>query len=406
MNKIRNHFPILNTKINNKPFVYLDNAATTQKPQQVIDAITYFYQYQNAPIHRSVYYLAEQATQLIEEVRHKVANFIAGKFNEIIFTKGTTEGINFIAATWATNHLKKDDEIVLTEMEHHANLLPWQQIAAKTGARLRFIPITADGTLNLGNIDAIITVKTKLVSLVHTSHALGTVNDLEPIIKKARAIGAKVMVDAAQAAPYQPINVKELDCDFLVFSGHKMLAPTGIGVLYISEKIQSEVPPYQFGGGMVYEADYYKATWLTSPARYEAGTLPVAQIIGLGAALDFIQENIDFNELKKHLAQLCAQAIEGLESIPGITILGPKNQLQEKGHLVSFLAKGFHPHDVGAFLDQYGIAVRTGHYCAQPLAKKLGIDGSIRMSFYAYNTPQEVELCINAIKQLVTIESF
>ncbi len=399
MNHIRNQFPLFTAAP--EQFVYLDSAATTQKPIQVIEAITKFYTYQNAPIHRSVYALAEQATCMVEQVRHKIATFIASESSEIIFTKGTTEGINFIASTWGLKHIQQDDEIVLTEMEHHANLLPWQQVSIQTGARLRFIPVTDEGLLNIENLDEIITAKTKLVSIVHTSHALGTVNNLQPIINRARLVGARVLIDAAQAVAYQPINVRDLDCDFLVFSGHKMLGPTGIGVLYISKKVQPQVPPYQYGGGMVYEADYQKASWLTPPACYEAGTLPIAQIIGLGAALDFIQDQIDFSVLKSYLAQLCTQVIEGLKLLSSVKILGPLEQLKQEGHLVSFIVDTIHPHDVGAFLDRYNIAVRTGHYCAQPLAKKLNIDGSIRISLYAYNNSYEIESFLNAMKSLL-----
>jgi cysteine desulfurase / selenocysteine lyase len=399
--KIKKDFPFLASK----NLIYFDNAATTHKPQQVIDAITKFYSSDYATIHRSIYKLSEQATQHFEHVRQDVAEFIGAKPEEIIFTQGTTYGINFIATAWARTTLKPGDEIVLTELEHHSNLIPWQQVSTQTGAVLKFIPINPDGSLDLENLSKIITERTKLVSSIHVSNAIGTHVDIATINKAARSVDAYFLIDAAQSVPHQKIDVKKLDADFLVFSGHKLLGPTGIGILYIKKEVQERIPPYQFGGGMVFHADYHTATWLKPPHCYEAGTPPIAQVIGLGAALSYIKKNIDYEKLKIHEASLCSHAITELQKIPGITLLGPLEQLKQKGHLLSFTVQGFHPHDVGAFLDHHAITVRSGHYCAQPLAQKLGIDGSIRISFYAYNSREEVDHFIDVMKKLVNKKS-
>ena len=395
--QLKKDFPLL--KATN--LIYFDNASTTHKPQHVIDAISSFYSTSYATVHRGIYKLSEQATTHFEQVRNDIANFLGAHSDEIIFTQGTTHGINFIATSWALKTFKANDEIVLTELEHHSNLIPWQQIAEQTGALLKFIPINAQGTLELENLSEIITKRTKLVSIVHVSNALGTHNDITTISKHARAVGARILLDAAQSVPHQKINLNSLDVDFLVFSGHKLLGPTGIGILYIKRAMQPEIPPYQFGGGMVFHANYYNATWLKSPQRYEAGTQPIAQVIGLGAALDYIKNNIDFDALTLHEAALCTRTIEGLQTIPGIRLLGPIQQLKQLGHIISFTLEGYHPHDIGAFLDAHNIAVRTGSYCAQPLAQKLGIDNSIRISFYAYNTLQEVDYFLEIMHKFV-----
>lgn len=396
MTMIKKDFPFLaSTNV-----TYFDNAATTHKPQQVIDAITTFYSTQYAPVHRSIYKLSEQATTQFEGVRAQIAAFIGADADEIIFTQGTTHGINFIATAWALKALKPGDQIVLTELEHHANLLPWQQVAAHTGAILKFIPINPDGTLNLENLNSIIGERTKLVSVIHISHVLGTHIDLAPLIARARHVGARILVDAAQSAPHQKIDAHNLDVDFLVFSGHKILGPTGIGVLYIKRSMQPDVPPYQFGGGMVFHADYYHATWRNSPHNYEAGTPPIAQVIGLGAALEYITTHIPFEALRIHEAALCKRALEGLQQLPDITLLGPIESLKKTGTMISFASKKHHSHDLGAYLDSHDIVVRTGHFCAQPLAQKLGIDGALRVSFYAYNSLDEVDYFLQVLKAL------
>jgi SufS family cysteine desulfurase len=391
-----NNFPFFKK---HKDLIYFDNAATTQKPQCVIDAINYFYAYQNAPIKRGLYSIAESATEAFEHARKVVADFINADSDEIIFTSGATEGINFIASTWAVQHIKKGDEIVITELEHHSNMLPWQRCAQQTGAILKYIPVTQEGNLDLLHLDSIITKKTKMVSFLDVSNAIGTHVDVDSIVLRAREVGAKVLIDACQSIPHTKIDVKKYGCDFMVFSGHKMLGPTGIGVLYIKKAIQEEVPPYRLGGGMVFEADYFSARLLKAPKCFEAGTGPIAQAIGLSAAIKYLN-SLDFKAIKSLEASLCAATIEGLQKIPYIRILGPLDQLKEKGHLVSFIHEKYHFHDIAAYLDQHSICVRTGHYCAQPLARKLGIDGSVRVSFYLYNTLSEVQRFLDVMQHL------
>ena len=398
---LRNDFPILSQTVNGNPLAYLDNASTTQKRQQMLDAIIQFYTTYNANTGRGLYAIAEKATQQYEQIRHKVAQFIGAKnTSEIIFTRGCTSGINFVAATWGKEHITLGDEIVLTELEHHANLLPWQRLAKQNGAALRFIPVLPDGTLDLSNLASIITPKTKLVSMLDVSNALGTHIDVATISAQAKKVGAKVLIDAAQSIAHQQIDVQKLGCDFLVFSGHKMLGPTGVGVLYIKKELHDETPPYELGGGMVFQARFTDATWLPAPQKFEAGTLPIAQVIGLGAAIDYLNTSINFNELQKYEAQLCSQLIDALSTIQRIRLLGPINQLKKCGHLVSFVVDGIHAHDVATFLGSKGICVRAGHHCAQPFTKKLGYDVSVRTSFYLYNTPQEVDRLITTIKEL------
>lgn len=405
MNQIKKDFPILKRKIDHHPLIYFDNAATSQKPQQVIDVVTHFYESQNSNIARAVYSFGEQATTLYEQARAKVAEFINAEPDEIVFTKGATQSLNGVATGWALEHLKAGDEILLTQMEHHANLLPWQQVAKKTGAVLKFIPLLPDGTLDMTSLDQLISKKTKLVSCVHVSNVLGTCNDVETIIKKAHAVGALVLIDAAQSIAHQKIDVKKMGCDFLAFSGHKMLAPTGIGVLYIQKKLHEKMQPFEFGGGMVYEVDFTHASWTQAPQKFEAGTPPIAQAIGLGAAIDYIQNNIDFSKLKAHEATLCKAMIEGLQKHPKIRILGPIEQLKTHGHLVSFVVENMHAHDVAMHLSNYGICVRAGHHCAHPLAQVLKIQASVRASFYAYNTLEEVEKFLEVITLLNTDKS-
>jgi cysteine desulfurase / selenocysteine lyase len=399
--KLRADFPILKQKVNGYPLVVCDNASTTHKPQSVIDAIVQFYTTTNANIYRGIHLFAEQATQAYEDARKKVANFIGAFPEEIVFTRGCTSGINFVVATWGDANIQKGDEIVLTELEHHANLLPWQRLAQKKGAVLKFIPIFPDGSVDLLHLDSIITNKTKMVSVIHVSNAIGTHVDIAAIIKRAQEVGARVLIDAAQSAPHQKINVHELGCDFLVFSGHKLLGPTGIGVLYIKKELHAALPPYEVGGGMVEDVDCTHATWAPAPQKFEAGTPPIAQAIGLGAAIDYLQTHVNFDDLAVYEAQLCTRLIDGLSSIPGVKILGPLSELKQKGHVVSFLVENFHSHDVAAFLDSRGISVRAGHHCAQPFAKKLGYDASVRVSFYFYNTIEEVDFIVAAIKELL-----
>jgi len=401
--KLRADFPILSQKINGYSLIPCDNASTTHKPQSVIDTLVHFYATTNANIYRGIHLFAEQATHMYEQARKKVADFIGAYPEEIVFTRGCTSGINFVAATWGEIHIKAGDEIVMTELEHHANLLPWQRLAHKKGAILRFIPIFPDGSLNLSNLDSIINNKTKMVSIIHVSNAVGTHVDIARITEHAKQVGACVLIDAAQSVPHQKINVHELDCDFLVFSGHKLLGPTGIGVLYIKKELHADLPPYEVGGGMVEDVSCEDATWRNAPYKFEAGTPPIAQAIGLGAAIDYLEHNIDFGALISYEAALCAQLIDGLSKIRQVKLLGPIEELKKKGHLVSFLVSGYHSHDVAALLDSRGISVRAGHHCAQPFAKKLGYDASVRVSFYFYNTIEDVDQVIKAIEELLNI---
>jgi cysteine desulfurase/selenocysteine lyase len=399
MHKMKQKFPILATRMNDQPLVYLDNAATTQKPQSVIDALSNFYSNANANIHRGVYTLSEDATTLYEAVRQQVAQFIGAEAQEIVFTKGTTEGINFIASTWGRENVHEGDEVVISALEHHSNLLPWQQLCHEKKAVLKIIPLTLQGLLDMDEASRLITAKTKLVAVTHISNAIGTEVDVKGLASLAHNAGAKILVDAAQSVLHQKVDVKELACDFLAFSGHKMYGPTGIGVLYIKKELEGSIPPYQLGGGMVYEAGYQQATWLKAPQKFEAGTPPIAQAIGLGKAITFLSD-IGFDTISALESSLCRQLIGGLVKLPSVTVLGPIQELKNKGHMASFTVEGVHAHDVAAFMSSYGICVRAGHYCAQPLARELGIDAAVRVSFACYNTPEEVELLLDVLRKI------
>lgn len=399
--KIIKDFPLLN----NHELIFFDNASTTQKPQAVIDALVNFYTHANANVYRGIYPLAEHATQLYEDARATVAAFIGAQPHEIVFTSGTTESINFVAATWAETHLKEGDEIVISELEHHANLLVWQQLALKKHLVLKYIPIDVSGELDFSSIDTIITHKTKLVSVIHISNAIGTHVDIEYIIKKAHAVGARVLIDAAQSVAHQKIDIKLLQCDFLAFSGHKVLGPTGIGVLFIKNELHDQVPPYRFGGLMVENAGFFNATFKKAPYKFQAGTPPIAQAIGLKAALDYYQTHINYHQLAEHESALCARLIDSLCHMPEVRIVGSTGQLKKNGHLVSFVVNEIHAHDVAAFVSQYGIAVRAGHHCAQPFAHKLGYNASVRVSFFAYNTHESVDYFVSILKKLLKSKS-
>jgi len=389
---MKHNFPILNQAVNGYPLRYLDNAATSQKPQVVIDAITDFYATKNANIYRGTHVFAENATKAYENARATVAHFIGAQADEIIFTSGCTESLNYVAAAWAVSHVGLGDAIVISALEHHANILPWQRVVVARGAQLRIIPMHADGTLNSANLNELICPGTKLVSVTHTSNALGTVVDLTPIIQRAHEVGALICIDAAQAVAHRRINVRDLGCDFLAFSGHKLFGPTGIGVLYIKKAIQSQVEPYQVGGGMVFQVSWVSSTYLQSVNRFEAGTPAIAQAIGLEAAIKYVQ-TLDIEALIAHEAALCAVLIEGLKIIQGVRILGPEDQLKQQGHMVSFAIDTIHPHDIAAFLSGRGICVRAGNHCAQPLFTALGLEGSVRVSFAGYNTLDDVAFC-------------
>ena len=383
-------FPILKRRINENKLIYFDNAATSQKPKVVIDTLSNFYSNNNANIHRGVHTLSMEATYLYDEAKEKIAEFInAPNNNSIIFTRGTTESLNLIADSWGQSNLKESDSIVITELEHHSNIVPWQELIKKTKSKLRYIPINTDGTLNLANINNIITKNTKLISMTHVSNGIGTINNIKKIIKIAKSVGATTVIDAAQSVPHMPIDVSDLDCDFLTFSGHKMLAPTGIGVLYGKKELLESMPPYQKGGDMILEVTYDKATWNEIPFKFEAGTPNIAGAIGLGAATNYLMK-IGMQNIRDHEIEITKYAYNNLMNVDGIEILGPENTDIRAG-LISFNIPNIHPHDLGTFLDSKGIAIRTGHHCAMPLIKKLGRHSSARASFYLYNTNQEVD---------------
>jgi len=404
MNKqIRGDFSFFSRK---DPYIFLDSAATTQKPRQVIDRISQFYAYEMASVFRATYHAAEQATELYEKARAIIARFINAHSNEIVFTSGTTDGINLVAASWARQHIGADDEIVITQLEHSSNVLAWQALAREKNVRLIIVPIMPDGQLDMHAFDTLLSKKTKLVAITHVSNAIGTQVDIAHIIKKSHEIGARVLVDAAQSVPHQRIDVQKLDVDFLVFSGHKMCGPTGIGVLFIRRDLHDQLVPYRYGGGMVREVVIDgTSTWEPMPHMLEAGTPPIAQAIGLAAAIDYLMNTIDFEKLIAYEAQLTTYAIDKLKKIDRARILGPLEQLKKNGHLVSFVVDGVHAHDVAAFLDAQkpSVAVRAGQQCAQLVHSALQITASVRLSFYLYTTLEEIDTCVKYIKKLVTI---
>lgn len=398
---IRSDFPIFEQRIHKYPLIYFDNAASTQKPYQVIQAMSDFYLHEYASVHRGIYPLAEQATKRYEDARVRIAHFIAADPQECIFTSGTTHGINLIAHAWGKTHIHEGDEIVLTEREHHSLLLPLQQLAFERKARLKFIPVTSSGLLDMRAVSSLITSRTKLVAVSTVSNVTGESIDLAVIVQSAKKVGARILVDAAQSIAHEKTDVKKWDVDFLVFSAHKILGPTGIGCLYIKKEVQDEVPPFHFGGAMVYHAEYAHAQWRKGPHKFEAGTPAIAQAIGFAAALEYIENKIDFEQLQQLESSLCARLIAGLVNIPSITILGDSEQLAKNGHLVSFAIAGIHAHDAAAYLANHGICVRAGNLCAQPFTQKLGIESALRISFYAYNTSAEVDFTLQCIQGLI-----
>jgi cysteine desulfurase/selenocysteine lyase len=381
--------------VNGKPLVYLDNAATTHKPRQVIDAITHFYERDNANVHRSIYDLGERATRAYEAVRQTVADFIsAPDWRSIVFTKGATEAINLVAYAWGRRNLKSGDEILITEMEHHSNLIPWQLLARDTGATLRYIPLCHDGTLQLDELDGLLSKKTKIVAVVHKSNVFGTVNPIGEITRQAHAVGALVLVDGAQSVPHLKVNVQDLDCDFLAFSGHKLLGPTGVGVLYARPEILENMEPFHGGGEMIGSVTMEESTWNEIPWKFEAGTPNIAQVIGLGAAIDYVQ-HLSIAYIEKYINQLTAYARQALASVPGMTIYGGA---AAGGSAIPFNLEGIHPHDLAQILDQEGIAVRAGHHCAQPVMQRLGVSATARASVYLYNRPDEIDRLVEGLE--------
>jgi len=395
--KIRDDFPILSRKVNGKPLVYLDNAATSQKPRQVISALTEYYEGYNANVHRGVHSLSMEATDRYEEAREKVARFIgARQSEEVIWTRNTTEAINLVTGSWARSNLQPGDEVVVTEIEHHSNMVPWQMVTQERGATLRYLRLGDDGKLDLDDIDTIINDRTKMVSIVHASNSLGTINPGKKITARARAVGAAVMIDGAQSVPHMPVDVQDLDCDFLAFSGHKMLGPTGIGVLYVKREILETMDPFLTGGEMVLSVTLDGADWNDLPMRFEAGTPNIADAIALGAAVDYL-DNTGMDNIRRHEVLLTGYALSRLREIEELVIFGAE-AAEDRGGVVSFHTSDVHPHDLGTYLDQQGIAVRTGHHCTMPVMRKLGVPATTRASFYLYNSEEEVDHLVDSLK--------
>ena len=396
---IREDFPILSRRVHGKPLVYLDNAATTQKPQAVIEALVHFYQHHNANIHRAIHTLGEEATAAYEETRAKVCQFInAPRPETIVFTRNATEALNLVAYAWGRHNLGPGDEILLTEMEHHSNLVPWQRLAQEVGAAVRYIGVSDEGTLALDGLDEIIGEKTKLVGVTHVSNALGTINPVGEIVAAAHRKGALVVVDGAQSVPHMPVDVQALDCDFLAFSGHKMLGPTGVGVLYGRYELLEAMEPFLTGGEMIRRVRLDGATWNDVPWKFEAGTPNIADVIAFGAALDYLSA-LGMENVRAHEEALTAYALRRLRQLEDIIVYGPKDASQ-RGGVISFNYPGIHPHDVGTILDREGVAIRAGHHCAQPLMRRLGVTGTVRASFYIYNTPEEADALIEGVEKV------
>ncbi|WML30207.1 cysteine desulfurase [Neobacillus sp. OS1-32] len=387
---IRRQFPILDQEVNDHPLVYLDSSATSQKPIQVIEAVNQYYREYNSNVHRGVHTLGTKATDAYEGAREKVRKFINAKsLEEVIFTRGTTTSLNTVAASYAAANLKQGDEIVITHMEHHSNIIPWQQVAKRTGARLKYIPLQEDGTLSLEDVREAITDNTKLVSVTQVSNVLGTINPIKEIAKIAHEHNAVIVVDGAQSAPHMLVDVQDLDCDFFAFSGHKMCGPTGIGVLYGKKHLLENMEPIEFGGEMIDFVHLYESTWKELPWKFEGGTPIIAGAIGLGAAIDFLNE-VGLEQIAEHDHKLAAYALDKLSSVEGITIYGP-HDAAKRGGLVTFNLTDVHPHDVATVLDAEGIAVRAGHHCAQPLMRWLNVTATARASFYLYNTEEDID---------------
>ncbi|MGE3726050.1 MAG: cysteine desulfurase [Candidatus Sericytochromatia bacterium] len=398
LDAIRADFPILKQRVNGEPLIYLDNAATTHKPQGVIDSLVRYYSEQNANVHRGVHTLSQQATDAFEAVREQVAGFIhAPTSRSVIFTRGTTEAVNLVAYAWGEAEIQAGDVIVSSVMEHHSNLVPWQRLAQKQGAELRLIPLSEDGQLDLEAAARLIDSRTKLVAITQMSNVLGTLNDIPALAKMAHAVGAKLFVDGAQSVPHLPVDVQALDCDFLAFSAHKMAGPTGIGVLWGREEILAAMPPFHGGGAMIKEVFETYSTFGDLPYRFEAGTPHIEGVLGLGAALDYLQ-NLGMDKLHRYETELTAYALEQLQKIEGLQIYGPL-KAEQRGGILAFNLAGIHPTDLGALLDQQGIAIRTGHHCCQPLMRRFGVTGMARASLYLYNTRSEVDALISGIQR-------
>ena len=400
LSKYQSDFPILSRKVRgDNRFIYLDSGATSQKPESVITAEADFYRTKNAAVHRGAHLVAEEASDAYEGARSNLAKFIGAQTDEVIFTKSATESLNFLAYSFGNKNskicLKAGDEIVVSEMEHHANLIPWQQLAERVGAKLRWLPITSEGRLDLSNISQLITQKTKIVAITHQSNVFGTIVPIDQIVKAAKAVGAFVVLDACQSVPHFGVDVKNLDVDFLAFSGHKMLGPTGIGVLWGKSELLDQLEPALFGGSMVDSVTMESATWAKSPRKFEAGVPNMAQAVGLSAAVDYLN-NVGMENIARHEHELTKGLLDGLSQISAVKVIGPLD-MKDRGGVVSFTIDGVHPHDVGQVLDQYGIAVRTGHHCAWPLMRKLNLVGTTRASFHMYNDSKDVQALLQAV---------
>jgi cysteine desulfurase/selenocysteine lyase len=401
--QIRNDFPIFAKVMRgNNRLTYLDSGATSQKPRQVLDAERDFYEKHNAAVHRGAHLLAEEASEAYEGARQKVAQFIGAKIDEVIFTKGATESLNAIAYSLGNSDpksryaLKPGDRIVVSEMEHHANLIPWQQLAKRTGAELAWFEVDSDGRLDLSNAGDLINDRTKVVAITHQSNVLGTINPIVDLAALTHKVGALFVLDACQSVPHFPVNVVELGIDFLAFSGHKAIGPTGVGVLWGKSEHLEEMEPFLFGGSMIETVTMTQATWAPAPRKFEAGVPNMAQAVGLGAAIDYLQ-NIGMDAIASHDSELTQYALDKFSNLSGVTVIGPKDN-KDRGAVISFTIDGIHPHDVGQVLDQYGIAVRTGHHCAWPLMRKFGIAGTTRASFYLYNDFADVDVLLESIE--------
>ncbi|MFN8658597.1 MAG: cysteine desulfurase [Candidatus Obscuribacterales bacterium] len=398
VNAIRKDFPILDRKIDGKPLIYLDNAATSQKPQQVIDALTNYYSTYNANIHRGIHTLSEEATEAYEGAREKIRAFInARETREIIFVRNATEAINLVMYTWGKKNIQAGDEIVLSAMEHHSNLVPWQMLAKEKGAKLVFVELTADGKLDMESARQAISAKTKLVAITLMSNVLGCIVDVKALAEIAHKHGAVLLVDGAQGVPHLPVDVQALDCDFLAFSFHKMLGPTGIGILYGKAKLLEEMPPFMGGGDMISSVSRERSLYNQLPWKFEAGTPNIADVIGAGAAIDYLTK-LGMANVRRHEMEITAYALDKLRKFPNVTIYGPK-EVAERGGVIAFNVRGVHPHDLGHILSEQGIAVRAGHHCCQPLMRQYDLMGTARASFYIYNTEAEVDTFVQALTQ-------
>lgn len=394
----REDFPILREPVHGHPLIYFDNAATTQKPRAVLDAVRHYYEHDNANVHRGLHELSARATEAYENARQRVAQYIgASSAQEIVFTRGTTESINLVAQSWGDKFLREGDVILLTEMEHHSNLVPWQLLAQRRGVRLRFLPVNEDGTLVLDQLSSLLTPEVKLFAFTHVSNSLGTINPVAELCRKARVVGALSLVDLAQSAGHLSVSVHEIGCDFAAFSGHKMCAPTGIGALYSRAEILDTMPPWHGGGEMIVSVALQQSVFKKPPHRFEAGTPNIAGAIGLAAAIDYL-EKIGRTRIFEHDAALTKYAIERMAELPGMRILGSSDK---RGAIIGFVMEAAHPHDLTTFADQHGLALRGGHHCNQPLMKKFGLPGTTRASFYFYNTTEEIDHMIDILREAV-----